>query len=581
MNFLLIGINSKYIHSNPAIRSLKSSLKEEDRRSVQLTEYTVNQELAAVRRDICRKKPDAIGFSCYIWNIRYVMDLSQDLSVLMPEVPIWLGGPEVSYRAADILEQSPWIAGVIAGEGEDSFRELIGRLRSGEKNMEGMKGLVWRDENGRVRDSGFGSCADFSRLPFLYGDEDLPADRIIYYETSRGCPFRCSYCLSSIDKRIRLRDMDLVFRELQFFLEKKVSQVKLVDRTFNCVRSRAREIWRFLMEHDNGVTNFHFEIGADLLEEEDFDILSRMRKGLVQLEIGVQTTNKQTLQAIRREASEKEIFAAVRRISSFGNIHQHLDLIAGLPYEDYESFARSFNAVYSLHPSQLQLGFLKVLSGTDMEKEADQYGILYENRPPYEVLSTKWLSYQELCRLKETEEAVETFYNSRQFEAVLVYLEERIPDAFSLYGILADWLSAACRDGGRPGRRRLYEYLAGCLSEKWPSEEKLQRQLLTYDYYARENAGARPSFAQPQSVWKEEEKQFYIKEARERKYLKGYEMYDSRQLQHITHAEVFDWDLEVYRRGGGLIPSKVMVIFDYKNRNFATSNANAVTIPFS
>ena len=577
MKFLLVGINSKYIHSNPAIYSLRGCLGE-NQHAVKAVEYTINQDIAAIRSSIYKEHPDAIGFSCYIWNIRYVLELAEDLSRLLSGIPIWFGGPEVSYRAQSLLEQYRWLSGVMCGEGEASFAALVRRMMEGNYDPVGISGLVYRGSDGKIYDTRPVMLSDFEHLPFLYSDGNLPENRIIYYETSRGCPYRCSYCLSSVDKKIRLRDLEMVFRELDFFLERRVPQVKMIDRTFNCVRIRARKIWKYLRDHDNGITNFHFEIGADLLEEEDFAILAGMRPGLVQFEIGVQTANPQTLKAIRREAPLDKICQAVRRVHEFGNIHQHLDLIAGLPFEDYESFGHSFDLVYSLSPDQLQLGFLKVLSGTQMEQEAEKYGIVYSSQPPYEVLSTKWLSYDELCRLKQIEDAVETFYNSRQFEGTVRYLEQKVSRTFELFEMMADWLAGMCKDGGRPGRKRLYEEMALCMERYWPEERGLWSQLLTMDYDARENSGARPSFAEGASGWKEMEKAFYIEEAAKRRYLPKYEAYDSKQLQHMTHMEVFDWNLVDFMQGKMLCRERTVVLFDYKNRDFRSANAKMTII---
>ncbi len=577
MKFLLVGINSKYIHSNPAIYSLKNSLGP-DRDTVTLAEYTINQDIAAIRSSIYKEHPDAIGFSCYIWNIRFVLELIGDITKLLPGIPLWLGGPEVSYRAEALMQEYPYLQGIMCGEGEAVFAALVRQMLQKNDDLSGIGGIVYRNQAGEICRGTAAAAADFEHLPFLYADMNLPQNRIIYYETSRGCPYRCSYCLSSVDKIIRLRDLSLVFQELEYFLREKVPQVKMIDRTFNCVRKRARLIWQYLKEHDNGVTNFHFEIGADLLEEEDFAILSGMRPGQVQFEIGVQTTNPQTLKAIRREAPLEKICYSVRRVRELNNIHQHLDLIAGLPYEDYESFGRSFDQVYCLRPDQLQLGFLKILSGTQMEQEAEQYGIIYSSQPPYEVLATKWLTYDDVCRLKQIEEAVETFYNSRQFEGTIRYLEKKKVSPFALYEMLADWFASFCKDGGKPGRRRLYEEMAQCFERYFPEEEALWSQLLTMDYYARENSGTRPSFARPSSVWKNEEKSFYIEETVNRQYLPGYEGYDSKQLQHMTHLEVFDWNLPEFAEGKELRWEKTTVVFDYKNRDFRTSNSKSVKI---
>ncbi|MBQ8640149.1 MAG: B12-binding domain-containing radical SAM protein [Lachnospiraceae bacterium] len=580
MKFLLVAVNSKYIHSNPAVYSLKSSLEclGSGSETVSIAEYTINQDPEEVRADIFQRKPDAIGFSCYIWNIRYVTDLAEDLAKLLPQTAIWVGGPEVSYRAEELMNRYAWLSGVMVGEGEAVFARLIGALAEGKRLPKEKSGLVYRDSDGTIQNGGVSAPVDFSAIPFVYGRDELPENRIVYYESSRGCPYRCSYCLSSIDKQLRFRNLDLVYQELQYFLDQKTAQVKFVDRTFNCQKERARQIWTFLRDHDNGITNFHFEISADLLEEADFQLLSTLREGLVQFEIGVQTTNPLTLRAIRRTAFRERIFSAVRRIAEGRNIHQHLDLIAGLPYEDYESFRRSFCQVYELHPDQLQLGFLKLLSGTEMEKEADGYGMVCSSRPPYEVLKTDWISFEELRRLKRVEEAVETFYNTCQFSMTVRYLEQKCADSFSVYELLGEFLGKLHEEGGKPGRRKLYERTAAFLMERWPQEGDQISQLLTFDYYSRENAKDRPLFCRASSEWKEEEKQFYIREAAKRQYLGGYAEADSRQLQRMTHLEVFDWDFVSETDGTPVKRKTTVVVFDYRIRDFKTFNAKPLVI---
>ena len=335
--------------------------------------------------------------------------LLREIPKILPQTEIWLGGPEVSYNPEQVLEQFPMVKGIMVGEGEETFRELV----EGTRGLSDIQGIVFRQE-GIVRTKER-ELLELSKVPFLYSDLSNFTNRIIYYESSRGCPYRCSYCLSSIDKTVRFRDIDVVKRELQFFLDQRVAQVKFVDRTFNCNHEHAVEIWRYLLENDNNVTNMHFEIEADILTQEELELLSRMRAGYIQMEIGVQTTNPETLREICRHTDMERLREVVAQLGQGHNIHIHLDLIAGLPYEDYESFARSFNEVYQMRPHQLQLGFLKILKGSPMHDMADAYEMQYLSVPPYEVLSTRWLPYEKVLCLKEVEEMVEVYYNSGQF----------------------------------------------------------------------------------------------------------------------------------------------------------------------
>ena len=555
MKLLLTAINAKYIHSNLAVYSLRTSALAAPAFplpvEIALAEFTINHRTEDILREIYLRKPDVLLFSCYIWNIVYVRELAENCRKIMPEVPIWLGGPEVSYDAEAFLRENPAVDGILCGEGEETFgrlAEYYGQLaeyggqhgrdagrygrhdcqrsgqRSGQRPGQGqagaarlkeIPGLVYREPDRRREEpgqpEGKGSIQvnppaplpDLDALPFPYSDLADFENRIIYYESSRGCPFSCSYCLSSIEKSVRFRKPETVCRELQFFLDRRVPQVKFVDRTFNCRKSHAMAIWTYILEHDNGITNFHFEIEAELLCEEELELLSRMRPGLVQLEIGVQSANPKTLAAVRRRTDLDRLRETVLRIRRGRNIHQHLDLIAGLPFEDYESFGRSFDRVFAMEPEQLQLGFLKVLKGAAMYGDAARYGIVYKSQPPYEVLSTPWLSFSDLLRLKAIEEMVEIYYNSHQFGRTLERLVPAFPSPFTFFGELARYYEGR-QEGQKSSRARKYELLLDFAAERFPKEEARYRELLTIDYYLRERAKARPSFAPDQSLHREE-----------------------------------------------------------------------------
>jgi radical SAM superfamily enzyme YgiQ (UPF0313 family) len=578
MTFLLVGINAKYIHSNPALYSLRAYAGEELGQYVELVEYTINQTKSSILADIYRRRPDAVGFSCYIWNISMILDIARDLAQIRPNMPIWLGGPEVSYDSGRLLEIYPFITGIIAGEGEAAFRDLLLTYK---------RHIPIHNNSGVVSDAGsygtsdmvsgalsgviYGTCiTQLEDIPFIYEGTLLSEDfrhKIIYYESSRGCPFRCAYCLSGGIGGLHFRDIEVVKKELGYFLAQKVKQVKFVDRTFNAKKSHTMEIWEYLLEHDNGVTNFHFEIAADLLNEEEIACLGRMRPGLVQLEIGVQTTNPLTLKAIDRVTNQEVLKKNVLAIQKNRNIHQHLDLIAGLPYEDYESFGRSFNWVYNLHPQQLQLGFLKVLKGSPLALRAGELGLIYSHMPPYEILATPHLPYDDLLRLKQIEALLDVYYNSGQFTRTLSRLEAAYTDPFSLYKDMAAFWQGHGLGTDPSSRESRYEALLAFVNHTFPTETQVYRELLLYDMYLRENLKSRPKFAFPQESYKEEIRQFYRQEALAPKYLQGYDPCTPRQLQRMTHIEYFQFTNP---------PS--YVLFDYQNPDPLTRNANAITI---
>ena len=500
MKILLAACNAKYIHSNLAVYDLQAYASEYTDHII-LKEYTINQQKDDIMRDIYLEHPDVVCVSCYIWNISFVKELMADLAKILPDADFWAGGPEVSYDAEKFLSENPEFTGVMVGEGEETFQELSGYyVKKNPEKLENIIGICYRDGE-KIIHNGWRQIMDLSSIPFIYKDLSEFKNRIIYYESSRGCPFSCSYCLSSVDKKLRFRDTETVKKELQFFIDHKVPQVKFVDRTFNCKHDHAMAIWKYINDHDNGVTNFHFEISADLLREEELQEMSTMRPGLIQLEIGVQSTNPDTIKAIHRTMDFEKLKGIVDRIHSFGNIHQHLDLIAGLPYEDYDSFRNSFNDVYALKPQQLQLGFLKVLKGSHMMEMCREYGIVYKNREPYEVLSTKWLDYDHVLKLKNVENMVEVYYNSGQFQKTLEYAESFFPDAFSIYeGLGIFYMEKGYGDVSHTRMRR-YEILLEYL-ETVPGisrAEVADRMIL--DLYLRENLKSRPGFAGDQKPY--------------------------------------------------------------------------------
>lgn len=573
MKFLLVALNAKYIHSNPAVHSLRAYAKEEYQGNIEIAEYTINNESGTILADLYKRQPDVVGFSCYIWNYNMVSSLVSEFHKLMPGVPIWLGGPEVSFDAGKILENKKEVTGIMIGEGEETFLHLLKHYlkEDGFDDLSKIAGIVTREGEYIPR-----PLLNMDTLPFLYSDMSPFENRIIYYESSRGCPFRCSYCLSSVDKTVRVRDFSIVKKELQFFLDNKVPQVKFVDRTFNCVPQHTKDIWQYILEHDNGVTNFHFEVEADILRPEEMEILQKMRPGLCQLEIGVQTTNPVTLKEIRRNMDVDKLRETVKKLLSFKTVHIHLDLIAGLPFENYESFAKSFNDVYEMRPQQLQLGFLKVLKGAYMHEMAGEYGIAYLDKPPYEVLYTKWLKYTEVVRLKGIEEMVEIYYNSNQFTHTLPVLEKEFDNAFSMYEELASFYEEKGYFVKTPSRMYRYDVLLEFIKSKvCDTSVKLYEELLLFDVYLRENVKSRPQFASFLAEDKENIRTFYEKEVENSRYLKGYEQFDAKQMARMTHLESFSypvWSTD-YEEVIKVLPQNRYVLFDYKERNPLTYEA--------
>ena len=541
MKILLAACNAKYIHSNLAVYDLKAYSSDYDEHVI-LREYTINQPKDEILKDIYSSGADVVCFSCYIWNISFVRELIRDLVKILPKTAFWAGGPEVSYDAEKFLTEMPEMTGVMVGEGEKTFHDLLEFYIDGKDSLEEISGIAYRTGD-KIIHNGWRELMDLSAIPFVYEHLEKFENRIIYYESSRGCPFSCSYCLSSIDKKLRFRDLELVKKELQFFLDHRVPQVKFVDRTFNCKHEHAMTIWKYILEHDNGVTNFHFEISADLLREEEMELMSQMRPGLIQLEIGVQSTNPETIRAIHRRMDLKKLEHCVNRVHSFRNIHQHLDLIAGLPYEDYDIFHQSFNDVYQMKPDQLQLGFLKVLKGSLMQKEAEGYGIVYKEKEPYEVLSTNWLTYGEVLKLKMVESMVEVYYNSGQFWHTLEYLVPFEKDAFTFYEKLGSFYEKKGYSEISHSRMRRYEILLEYLQEETDVPTEVAAQKMLYDLYLREKLKKRPVFAPDQ-------KQYETAVWNYRK---------NNQVSKTAHIEVFE--------------NGTVILFDYEKRDPLSKNA--------
>lgn len=543
MRILLTAINAKYIHSNLAVYNLKA-VTDKYGDQIEIAEYTINQQPDEILADIYKKQPDVIAFSTYIWNRCMVGELITELSKVLPQAEIWAGGPEVSYDAEAFLMEYPKVRGVMRGEGETVFPALATLYIEGTGSFQTIAGITYRNDQGELQINEDGAPVNMDELPFVYDHLEDFSHKIIYYESSRGCPFRCAYCLSSLEKKLRFRSLDLVKKELGFFLQAKMPQVKFLDRTFNCNPRRTVDLWQWILDHDNGITNFHFEIAADLITEEELAIMEQMRPGLIQLEIGVQSTNMETVHEIDRVMDLDLVRNVTAKVKSFGNIHQHLDLIAGLPGEDLDSFHKSFDDVFSMEPEQLQLGFLKVLRGTKIHRMAQQYGIVCHDKAPYEVLSTPWLPYKDLLLLKGVEEMVELYYNSHQYEKTLEEILKNYGSPFAFFVELAEFYDRKGYSKISHSRMARYEILREFISEKdWA--DPVYDQCMIFDLYARERLKSRPAFAADRSPYKEQ--------------LREYEKIYGKQV----HIEIFTRDSQ-----------PVFVLFDYARRNPLTNDAH-------
>lgn len=595
MKILLTAINAKYIHSNLAVYSLQAYAAAHGHK-IERAEYTINNQLEDILEKIYRQKPDVLLFSCYIWNIEYVKELVSEFHKLRPDVPIWVGGPEVSFETERFLRENPAVTGIMMGEGERTLTELCdyfeqceqdtqfttknreevqtelvrahaeNEKRTGdlseikEKMLEKIDGISYRRSDGTVAIQPLRSLLPMDELPFCYANLKDFEHRIIYYESSRGCPFSCSYCLSSVDKKLRFRSLPLVYKELQFFIDAKVPQVKFVDRTFNCQHEHAMGIWKYIKEHDNGITNFHFEISADLLREDELELISDMRPGLIQLEIGVQSTNGDTIREIHRTMRLEEVYRAVNRVKAGKNIHQHLDLIAGLPFEDYQRFQQSFNDIYALHPQQLQLGFLKVLKGSYMYEHAQEYGLVYRSRPPYEVMSSKWVSYDEMLEIRLVEEMLELHYNSGQFLTYLAVLEQKYDSVFQLFLDMGHYYRSNGYLDCNHNRVHRTEIVLDFAAAVDPERKAVYQEALMFDLYKIEKSKSRPVWARDLSLEKKKTSRYLRAHGMEKKY---------------CHLERFYWIDEEgqYRQGG----EPLWFLFDYETRDSLTNEA-AITV---
>lgn len=492
MKILLCAVNAKYIHTNIAVRFIKGYCKSRGISDIDYKEFTINNMEEDIIREISFYDPDIISFSCYIWNISMIKRICSVLVKIKPEIKIVLGGPEVSYNPQEVLK-STVCNFIISGEGEKTSYELFTALENASDPSE-VHGISYINKDGTAVSAECSSPLDMSELPFAYDDIDNLNNKIFYYEASRGCPFRCQYCLSSIEKGVRYAPLEKVKQELDIFLSKKVRQVKFVDRTFNANNSFAVSIMRYLIDNDNMVTNFHFEAEADLLTDEFLSVLGSARKGLFQLEIGVQSTNTDTLKAVSRTGSFEKLSERVKKILSFENTHVHLDLIAGLPLEDIASFRKSFNDVYKLAPHQLQLGFLKILHGSGMEKMVCDYNIRYLPYPPYEVLSTSCLSYKDISELKICEQMTDMYYNSNRFCFSLKNMLSYINDPYKMFMLLGKTVAENTSSNAAHNKNDLYKYIIQAADSTGLIDMNWFKWIVKFDYILHERPCGTPEW---------------------------------------------------------------------------------------
>ncbi|MCC0735130.1 B12-binding domain-containing radical SAM protein [Clostridioides sp. ZZV14-6009] len=495
MKILLTTLNSKFIHTNLAIRYLKEFVR--DLIEVDMKEYTINNDLDYILKDIYKNEYDIILFSTYIWNIGDIVKLCDNLKKIRPNTKIALGGPEVSYDSYEAMKKYDFVDYILYGEGELIFRDLVLRLK-GKKEIKNVDGLVYRQGSEIIANKPMELLQNLDEIPSPYENLNPKEyeNRIVYYESSRGCPFNCQYCLSSTIPGLRYFSLDRIKRDLKALIDARVSQIKFIDRTFNANKKVAMEIMDFLMKNDNGYTTYHFEVTAYLIDDKMIEFLADCKEGLFQFEIGVQSTNEKTLDAVGRRDDFKKLSHVVQTVASYRNIHQHLDLIAGLPYEDYESFENSFNDVFNLGIEHLQLGFLKMIKGTGMRKVADEHGFKYKDYAPYEFLYNNYISYEETLKLKDIEDILERYYNSKNFVLSMRYIIGRFykQSPFKFFETFAKYFDENGYFDLAQGKNQLYKILLDFYNEKINIDNDVFNDILKYDYISLGKTSNIPQF---------------------------------------------------------------------------------------
>ena len=571
MKIILTTLNSKFIHSSLSIRYLKAYA---ENIPIEIMEFTINQNLDYIVGEIYKKKPDVIGFSTYIWNREETLKICEAIKIIAPSIKIILGGPEVSFDGEKILKDNWFIDFIIYGEGEVSFKELIERIIAGEIEFSDINGLIFRKGENIIKNPPRELIENLDSIPSPYRDlNDNFKDKIVYFESSRGCPFNCKFCLSSTIKGVRYFNIDRVKEDLGILIDANVGQVKFVDRTFNANKKYAMEIMEFIMEKDPKDINFHFEVTAHLLDEEMLDFISKAKEGLFQFEIGVQSTNEKTLNAIGRTTNIDKLKSVTKKIKSFKNIHQHLDLIVGLPYEDYNSFKNSFNEVYELKPEKIQLGFLKLLKGSGLRRESEKYGMKFLDKPPYEILATNWIDYSEVLRLKGIEDLVEKYYNEGYFEHSIEYIiKNHYKTPFDFFEDFLDYWESKKYHTISHSRNKLYKILIDFYKYKEYEDSWVLNEIIKYDYiYNHKNPYLPRSINRTGEKFIQKNKHNILKDEKVlNNYLKHYKDMFTKEVIKRVHIEKFEIDIfklfnNDYRFEED-IKKTSYILFDYKDR---------------
>ncbi|SNT17021.1 Radical SAM superfamily enzyme YgiQ, UPF0313 family [Anaerovirgula multivorans] len=574
MKLLLTTLNAKFIHTNLAIRYLRNSINDSDIK-IELVEFTINHSQEYIIKEIYKLQPDIVGFSCYIWNIEMIHQISRLLKKIMPDITIIFGGPEVSFEVKPMMELNDAIDIIVMGEGEETFPKLIQSLKNNEDYSE-IPSIAFRARGEAFINDDCLPQIEMGRIPFPYGEEKIDQDKIVYYESSRGCPFQCQYCLSSSFQGVRFRPLEMVKKEIKYFIDHEVKQVKFIDRTFNAKKSYAMEIMQYILQHNRGKTNFHFEVTADLIDDDMLEFLLTVPVGLFQFEIGIQSTHEETLHAIQRKMNFERLQKVVNKISRGKNIHQHLDLIVGLPKEDYFTFRKSFNDVFLLKPEKLQIGFLKLLKGSGIRKDARKYGYIYDEYPPYEVLENEAISYGDIIRLKGIEEMVEVYWNSRMFNSsVEVMVEGCYNTPFKFFENLWLYWEEKGYHHQAHGRNKLYEILLDFYQHHSFENIKAFKEILKFDYIKHNKTTTLPMFFQTthNSIFKDKCHRFLQNTDNVHRYLPQYTDLPAKQIIKKIHFEKFQYNvIEIENNPKTLRDAKEetsIVLFDYKLDNKA------------
>lgn len=584
MKLLLTTLNAKYIHTNLAIRYLKNSV-EKIVENIDVREFTINQSKEYILKEIYKIQPDVIGFSCYIWNIQMIHQITKLLKKVMPHITIILGGPEVSFSAEEIMEHNDAIDIIVMGEGEETFKTLIKSIKYDEDYSQ-IPAVIFRAKGKTFTNGKPSLISDMKEIAFPYKGEVMDKDKIIYYESSRGCPFNCQYCLSSSSTGVRFRPLEMVKKEIKYFIDQEVQQVKFVDRTFNAKKDYAMEIMQYIVDNSKGKTNFHFEVTADLIEEDMLEFLATVPTGLFQFEIGVQSTNQETLGIIQRRMNFTKLSNVVKKISANKNIHQHLDLIVGLPKEDYFSFRTSFDNVFLLRPEKLQIGFLKLLKGSGIRRDALKHQYIYDDIPPYEVLESDAMSYGEIVRLKGIEEMVETYWNSNMFNLTLeIMLKNFYDSSFKFFEDLWDYWEKLGYQHLSHSRNKLYEILLEFYTHKKFKRREVLKEVLKFDYIKHNKTTSFPEllYTPLPTNFKNKCHKFLQKTENLNLYLPKYIDLPAKQIIKKVHFQQFNYDVVALENNpkilGELNEEKTVLLFDYDIDNKAIEQCKYFKLP--